>query len=44
MQTDDLTGVFQDSPAEAELVRATERERLRALVDKDMEVEQTSCG
>jgi hypothetical protein len=38
MQTDDLTGVVQDSPAEAELIRATERERLRALVNKDMEV------
>jgi hypothetical protein len=38
MQTDDATLLVQDSAEEAEAVRATERERLRALVNKDMEL------
>jgi hypothetical protein len=38
MRAHDVTGVVQDSLEEAEVVRATERARLRALVDKDMEM------
>jgi hypothetical protein len=38
MQTDHVNPVVQDSPEEIEAIRATERERLRALVDKDMEL------
>jgi hypothetical protein len=38
MQTDDATPFVQHSPEEAEAVRATERERLRALVNKDMDL------